>query len=198
MNRRNIESGAALIESAISVGVMILMLFGTIDIINMFRYASAAYSVAITTARYGAVVPPNIATPTDDKLVLPVGARKVPYLVAWRDHEWQMHTGGSGPATPTFTPQVLAALNLGLGLASDIFGTKAKTVSNWKAGSDVFVKPPLPGEFYLVPMHYINANKLTNDLTVPATYRFCFNFSGIILPDTTVCRDASATQYDQV
>ena len=142
MTKRNRQSGATLVEASLSVGIMVFLLLGTIDLINMFRYASVAYSVAITTARYGAVPAPNITEPDEEKLFLPQDSGDPPYLVAWRDHEWLSH-GQSGTGPP-MAPQVLRALNLGLGLASDIFGSKAKLL----ARATLFFIPPLISDGY--------------------------------------------------
>lgn len=206
------ERGATMVESAISITFVVTMLITSVDILNLFRYSAAAFSIAVTAARFGAVEAPHADVPPNGDADLKIGPPGHPeYLAHWREYE-ASHTlsgpGGMTIPTPYFTEDILKSLNLGLGWAKVVLGVKFKTVSNWTDQFQVYSASPEKNEFWLVPLHYLsvsnlysmgfnvvdpNGNKVTQN--GPAEYECCVTVGSILLPTKTICRHASAARY---
>lgn len=185
------EKGACLVEGAVTLLFALVLLLLSFDLITLFRYSSAAYSIAITTARIGSVEEPggySMTVPSDAQLHVPA-SNTVNYLASWR----QNLLGGTAP---NLTADIRAALNLGHGWARDLLGPKFSTVK-WNLPTDAANNVRHDYEFSIVPKHYQFANATSGeiDITRPADYECCISVPLVILPLKTVCRDATSSRY---
>ena len=183
--------GACLVEGAISAFFALMMVLVSFDIITLFRYASAAYSVAITTARVGSVETPgdpSMSVPPDTLLKVPA-SNPFDYLQAWRQYTL-------GSSAPNFKSDILRALNLGHGWAKDLLGPRFRTV-DWNHPSQAAANVREPYEFSIVPRHYQFANTTSGTIEIEqhADYECCITVPLVVLPAKTVCRNASSTRY---
>ncbi len=189
MTRDN-ERATCYVESAVTVLFAFLLVFLSFDVITLFRYASSAYSIALTTARVGSVDEPGgpgMTVPLDSDLKIPGTASG--YLAAWR----QAIKGGSAPA---FDSNILAALNLGHGWAKELLGSKFKTVV-WSSAAEAASDLRQTYEFSIVPRHYQFANTTSGEIDrdLPVDYECCIAVPTILLPTKKICRSATATRY---
>lgn len=181
------ENGAAFVEAALFQVFIIVLFFGTFDLMSVAKLALRAQQLAEMTARVGSVEEPDdglpaASLPSDSQLYIGSSA----YLP-----EWRIYASTSTTPVP-LNAQEIKALNLGLGYSQSVL-PNYRTVTGFSAADWKAAKKIPENEFVLLPLHY-------SDPAYPAavkrvSYRCCIGANLVLGGLVNVCRNASMPSY---